>query len=148
MRVFMLTLSLFFFGSAQAQAQEAPKVTPHAVVHADGAKTQVTPSGKAKITHLARGQNAYLGRLELAPGAKVPLHRDATEEYIHFLSGGGVITVDGKAHTVKAGSTVYMPAKAEVTYTNGDQATVAIQVFAGPAPAAKYEKWPLVSGQK
>ena len=143
-----LILSLVIAAPAITHGQEAPKAAPHAVIHAEDAKTQVAPSGKAKIVHLAQGKNAFLGRLELAPGAKVPLHRDATEEYIHFLAGGGTITVDGQKHTVKAGSTVYMPANAEVTFTNGDAPSVAIQVFAGPAPAAKYQKWPAPAAKK
>jgi len=133
-------LALFFLWPALGHANPGPAA--HAVTHGKDAATRVAPSGKAKITHLALGKNVFLGRLELAPGAKVPLHRDATEEYIHVLSGGGTITVDGTKHVLTAGSTVYMPANAEVTYTNGDRATVAIQVFAGPGPAAKYEKWP------
>jgi quercetin dioxygenase-like cupin family protein len=145
MRALILALVISF--SAHVHAGESVEPAPHAVVHAKDAKTQVAPSGKAKIIHLALGKKAFLGRLELAPGAKVPLHRDATEEYIHVLSGGGTITVDGQVHVLTAGSTVYMPALAEVTFANGDAPMVAIQVFAGPAPAAKYQKWP-VSGAK
>ena len=42
------------------------------------APTLVSPSGKATIQHLARGQMAYVGRLEMAGGAAVPEHADAT----------------------------------------------------------------------
>lgn len=146
MRTFLLCLLMAT--PTIVHAQEAPAASAHTVTHAADAQVQVAPSGKAKVVLLAQGKNAFLGRLELAPGAKVPLHRDATEEYIHFLAGGGTITVDGQAHAVKAGSTIYMPANAEVTFTNGDAPAVAIQVFAGPAPAAKYQKWKAVAAKK
>ncbi len=95
----------------------------------------------ADIHLLARGRNAFLGKLEMAPGGEVPLHRDPTEEYIHILEGGGTFTIDGQAHAVGPGATIYMPPNAEVTFKNGDARLVAIQVFAGPEPAAKYDAW-------
>ncbi len=103
--------------------------------------TQVAPSGKARVTELARGNNAFLARLEMNPGGKVPKHRDPTEEYIHVLAGGGTLTIDGKAHKIGPGSTVFMPAGAEVHFDGDDTALSAIQVFAGPGPADKYKTW-------
>ena len=73
--------------------------------------------------------------------AAVPEHQDATEEYIHVLSGGGTVTIDGQAHEVQAGGTIFMPAGATVSFQNGKEPMVALQVFAGPAPSAKYESW-------
>ena len=57
-----------------------------------------------------------MGLLEMQAGAKVPLHRDATEEYIHILQGSGDITINGKTTKIQKGDTVYMPANAEVTF--------------------------------
>jgi quercetin dioxygenase-like cupin family protein len=101
------------------------------------------PPGKPEVsvTVLARGEKAFLARLQMPAGAAVPQHRDSTEEYIHVLEGGGTITVDGTAHTIATGDTVYMPAGAEVSFTNGDAPLVAMQVFAGPEPASKYGVW-------
>ena len=59
-------------------------------------------------------------------------------------AGGGTITIDDKAHKIGPGTTVYMPANAKVTYQNGPDEIVAIQVFAGPEPAAKYDGWKTV----
>lgn len=111
------------------------------VYHVDDHPRLVAPHGQAWIQLLHRGNNAYLGRLELAPGAAIPEHADATEEYIHVLEGTGTVTIDGKAHAVKPGSTVYMAANAKVSFQNGDAKLVAIQVFAGPDPAEKYNAW-------
>lgn len=125
-----------------APAAAAPVEASPAGVRALGDAPQaVAPNGKATVTHLAMGDNAYLGLLRMDGGGAVPVHRDETEEYIHVLEGGGVITIDGQQHEVGAGATIYMPAGAEVSYQNGDAEMVAIQVFAGPGPSAKYSKW-------
>jgi quercetin dioxygenase-like cupin family protein len=123
---------------ADAETPAAAKAT---VVALDDAPSATAPNGKATITHLALGQNAYLGRLRMEAGGAVPVHHDSTEEYIHVLEGAGTMTIDGTAYEIGPGATIYMPANAEVSYQNGDQEMVALQVFAGPEPAAKYEAW-------
>jgi quercetin dioxygenase-like cupin family protein len=99
------------------------------------------PNGRAQIAELARGLEAFVGRLELDPGAVVPEHRDPTEEYLVVLEGSGTIFIDGVEHAVEPGTTVFMPANALVTFQNGSERLVAIQVFAGPESAAKYDAW-------
>ena len=103
--------------------------------------TRSAASGTARITPLAQGEKAFVGMLELNPGAQVKEHRDPTEEYIHVLQGHGEIVIDGVKHRVSPGTTVYMPAKARVSYSNGSSTMVALQVFAGPEPANKYKQW-------
>lgn len=103
--------------------------------------TRTASHGKAQVTPLAEGRNAWIGRLEIAPGAKVPEHRDPTEEYIHVLSGSGTMWIDDKQHEVGPGATVFMPANAKVRFENGKASMTAVQVFAGPGPAAKYSAW-------
>jgi hypothetical protein len=39
-----------------------------------------------------------------------------------------------------------MPANAEVSYANGPRKMVALQIFAGPAPAEKYASWEKIGG--
>ncbi len=121
----------------------APSVPPPeaSVVGLDAVEHRKAPKGVADIWMLARGQNAFLGKLELAAGGAVPEHRDPTEEYLHVLEGGGTLKIDDVEYTLEAGSTVFMPANAKVSYQNGDARLVAIQVFAGPGPAAKYDSW-------
>ncbi|PRQ03084.1 Cupin domain protein [Enhygromyxa salina] len=135
--------------ATRADADEAsppdPRPDPSAlaatVVAFADAPSATAPNGKATITHLARGHNAYLGHLRMDANGAVPPHRDPTEEYIHVLEGSGVMTIDGQEYAIAAGTTIYMPADAEVSYQNGDQEMVAVQIFAGPEPAAKYEAW-------
>lgn len=105
------------------------------------AEAERRTKGAGEIYLLARGEQAFLGKLEMAPGGEVPEHRDATEEYIHILEGGGTFTIDDQTHAVGPGTTIYMPANAKVSFKNGDARLVAIQVFADPDPAAKYDAW-------
>ena len=110
----------------------------------DAASAQVS-GGKAKISFLARGANAFVGELWMAPNISVPLHRDPSEEYLVVLEGGGVLTMDGVDHTLSKGSAVFMPARSEVKFQNGDAPTVVIQIFAGPESADKYKTWEQIS---
>ena len=91
---------------------------------------------KAQIKRLALGKNAFIGELSIQPGARVPVHRDPTEEYLYVLSGGGTMTLNGTVHTVNEGDVFYMPAGAEVSFVNGNSVTRVLQVFAGPSPAS------------
>jgi quercetin dioxygenase-like cupin family protein len=109
----------------------------------DQAPLRTAPPGTATVAELAVGEEAWLGRLTMKPGAAVPEHQDPTEEYIYVLEGSGLITIDGEVYAMKAGSTAFMPAKATVSFQNGDEPLVAIQVFAGPESAEKYAAWPL-----
>jgi quercetin dioxygenase-like cupin family protein len=142
-------ITAFVLGAcATAAVQSTASTKPEPAASMEGvitkladAKVQASPPKTATITHLALGKSAYLGKLSMNPNAKVPTHRDSTEEYIHILEGGGSITIEGKTTAVEAGDTIYMPANVEVHFENGDAQLVAIQVFAGPEPSKKYEKW-------
>ncbi|MCH9681903.1 MAG: cupin domain-containing protein [Deltaproteobacteria bacterium] len=124
-----------------ASLSASPTTLSPPVTTAADAERRVAPSGKARVTILARGANAFIARLEMDAGATVPEHRDATEEYIHVLQGSGTIVVDDQPFALAPGSTVYMPANAKVSYQNGDEPLVGLQVFSGPEPAAKYDGW-------
>ena len=137
MRVF---LSLILFISLQACATAAPSL-PGSVTPPQDIPQRQKGGGKARIALLAQGQNAFVGRLELAPGIGVPEHQDATEEYIYVIAGSGILTMDGKEYPVEAGSMIYMPANATVSFKNGPEPMIGVQVFAGPGPATKYDTW-------
>lgn len=115
------------------------------VRHYTDGSTRTTASGKAQVWRIAGkpegAQNAFFGVLELAPGAKVPVHRDATEEYIYILSGTGQMTIDGVTRTVGPGTGVFMPVDAEVSFVAGEERVRAVQFFAGQGPEAKYDGW-------
>jgi len=124
-----------------AQDAKTPKGT---VTQVGKAPRRSTPSGAASIELLARGKKAFVGRLEMTGGAKVPEHRDTTEEYIHVLEGSGTLYMEDVPHTVGPGTTIYMPANAKVRFENGPKPMVVLQVFAGPEPAAKYDGWKVI----
>ena len=133
-----------------AEANEPGATTPAAsartggVVQFDEATKRAPASKKAIISQLAVGENAFLGHLEIAGGAGVPEHRDPTEEYIYVLEGAGTISIEDQTFQIGPGDTVFMPANAKVSFSNGDATMRAIQVFAGPASAEKYEAWPVL----
>ncbi len=127
--------TICFSAASQAAKPEAQ------VINEDAAPQRFTPNGKGRVVLLNQGKNAFVAKLYLAPGAKVPVHRDVTEEYIYILKGHGVMHIDKKAYRVGPGSAIYMPANAEVTFENGSQTLEALQIFSGPEPAKKYDKW-------
>ena len=126
--------------SKPVPVQQPPSARASAVLPL--AQAEVRRKGdQATVQLLARGDNAFVGKLTLAPGAEVPEHTDPTEEYIHILAGGGLFTIDGQTHDVGPGTTIYMAPGARVRFHNGPEPLVALQVFAGPGPADKYNQW-------
>jgi len=127
-------------------AADDPTPPAHTVIKDTAAPARAVPSGKAKVMRLAGkeegAKNAFFAVLEIAPGAKVAVHRDATEEYIYMLQGTGRITIDGVQHEVGPGFGVFMPANAEVSFeATGTQTVRVLQFFAGQGPEAKYDTW-------
>lgn len=118
-----------------------PAVVPAQVRALSDAPRRRSPPGTATVALLAQGNEAFVGRLEMEPGATVPEHQDPDEEYVVILEGSGTITIDGVVSEVEPGSTIFMPAGSTVSYQNGDRRLVAIQVFAGPGSASKYDRW-------
>jgi len=137
---------LFIASWLSLTAAHAETPPPHVAADFKQGETRVAPSGKATIHRIAGkeegAQNAFFGVLEIQPGAKVPLHRDATEEYLYLVTGEGKLTIDGKSTAIEAGFGVFMPANAEVTFeATGTEVIRAVQFFAGQGPEAKYDKW-------
>ena len=140
-----VVLAVFLVGG-RALAGPDDGVTPHVVRDTQTAVSRVSGNGKATVWQLAGAEegakNAFFGVLALAPGAKVPVHRDATEEYIYILSGTGEITIDGQTTAVGPGFGIFMPAGAEVRFeVTGTEGVRAVQFFAGQGPEAKYASW-------
>lgn len=126
--------------TVETAGSEQPIAQPEVRSLADAPHLEAPP-GTARIAILARGANAFVGRLEIDPGTRVPEHRDADEEYIVVLQGRGTVHIDGVARPIGPGDTIFMPSNALVSFENGDERMVAIQVFAGPSSASKYERW-------
>lgn len=133
---------LMWVGLGIAVATAVQAKAPLGTVVSDSERPwKVAASGLAKAQPLLEGDNAFVGRLSLAPGAAVPEHTDATEEYVVVLSGGGTMVLDGVTYELTAGHAVLMPAGVKASYVNGPAPTEILQVFAGPEPAAKYDAW-------
>jgi quercetin dioxygenase-like cupin family protein len=117
--------------------------TPGHVLAADAAPLKTAPHGKASVRLLSEGaESAFVGILSIEPGITIPVHRDESEEFIYMLEGGGTISIDGVESPVGPGDFVFMPANAEVSFSATDSTiTKALQIFAPPESAAKYDGW-------
>lgn len=124
-----------------ATSPPKPKASKASIVTLSEATTREAPSGKGHIRALAQGAHAFVGMLRLDPDSSVPEHKDESEEVIHVLSGHGTIKLDGEAREVGPGDTILMPAGVTVSYQNGDEPLVALQVFSPPKSAKKYNAW-------
>lgn len=127
------------------QAFKPPR-EPLVLTVADGER-RASPNGKAIATVLVKGEEAYFGILEMQGGASVPAHQDPTEEFIYIVEGSGTMTIDGTEYEVAAGTFVYMPKEAEVSFESKTPVR-AVQVFGGPEPASKYDTWTPVTEEK
>jgi len=111
------------------------------IVSADTGTARVNAPKTAQAVMLADGLEAYVGLLSLEPEATVPEHRDASEEFIYVIEGSGVIHINGSETEIGPGMAIYMPANSLVKYENGNETLTALQVFAGPESAEKYQQW-------
>ncbi len=65
------------------------------------------------------------GIAEFAPrGGNLVAHRHSHPEIYHILEGEGVVTIEGVAHRVKAGDTVFIPGDAEHGVVNEGDVTL------------------------
>ena len=85
--------------------------------------------------------SAFIGHLTVPAKGKVPLHRDASEEYLYVLEGQGTLWIEGQNYFIKKDDLVFMPANVEVRFENGDKPLKALQVFAPQGPEEKYDDW-------
>lgn len=133
----------FFLGLAAGTGLTAIGSEFHPVRSPGTVAVKNAPPGTAKIHMLAAdAQSAFVGLLEINPGAGVPEHQDESEEFIYVLEGGGTITVDGQQHIVSPGDLVYMPANATVSFAAAESGpTRVLQIFAPATSAAKYSAW-------
>ena len=144
LRIFFISSVYIYFTAFNAQSEpieDGQALMKGEILKTKEATRRQVGGGKAIIEIFKEGKQAFIGRLTLAAGASVPLHRDPTEEYLLIESGSGEITIDGVRSTVRSGDLIYMPAKAEVSYQNGNQTLIALQIFAGPTSARKYDRW-------
>ena len=130
-----ISVTLVAFDGVKARASQVQ------VVKRSSLNAVHVGQGKAHAWPLVRGEQAFVGVLELAAGGAVPEHRDPTEEYLYVMEGSGTISINDKMYEIGPGHAIYMPAKAKVSFQNGAKKLVVVQVFAKPGPEAKYKKW-------
>jgi len=118
------------------------------IADGEGKKYKHAKGATVEILHEAgdaKDANIFMAKLTIPAGGKVPEHRDSTAEYLHFLSGSGVMTLEGTKHSVKAGDMVFMEKDALVSFQAGEQEVIVLQVFAPAGPESKYATWEVVN---
>ncbi len=140
-QILVVMAGVLVMGVAPQRPAEMPEKLAVSVVHANRVVARVGEEETARVLPMARGENAYMGELSLVARAEVgPVVREA-EEYLYILQGSALLEVDGKSYLVGPRMGVFIPAGSEVKWTNGPDRLVAVQAFAGPGPAAAYERW-------
>jgi len=95
-------------GAARAFVTNAAQVAPVAWDDARGRISfhTLVSAGMTPSSGLVAG----LATVE--PGGSLAKHRHAPAEIYHVVAGESVVTIDGVAHAVRPGSTVFIPANA------------------------------------
>ena len=89
----------------------------------------------------SRSMTCGVAEIDPGPGDGLSLHRHAQAEVYHFLSGRGVVTIEGEEYAVRAGSTMFVPGSSEHGIRNtGEEPLRLFYVFAVDSFAdVKYE---------
>ncbi|MBL8385130.1 MAG: cupin domain-containing protein [Burkholderiales bacterium] len=111
--------------AAQEMSFESPRGEVR-VVRAGGGRSYWQPkpaNGYAEVilasSELASVHRFSLGRQLLPPGGRVRLHaHDRAEEVFHVLQGTGVAEIDGEAHRLEPGTTLYFGHNRQHTIIN------------------------------
>ncbi len=122
-------------------AQQQQNDRPEVVMRQGLAPTRAAPNGTSQITPFAEGEHGFMGVLRVEPGAEIPEHEEASEEYLYVLEGEGELVIDGTSYEVRPNSGIFLPAEATVRYKNGSRVMKAVQFFAPPESANKYSDW-------
>lgn len=108
----------------------------------------ISPDKKVDVEILIEKDNnhdpqSYVGRVILKPGTKIGKHiHKMSDEYLYFIKGTGVISIEGEEHQVKDGSTFYIPLGMKHSYTNTSKKTaVAIQFYTPAGPEQRFKVW-------
>lgn len=108
----------------------------------------VSPDKKIDVEVLIEPSNMHspkssMTRIVLKPGTKIPKHlHKMSDEYLYFLKGGGVLTIDGKKHQVKTGEVYYIPIGMKHSYENKSKKSAkAIQFYSPNGPEQRFKLW-------
>jgi quercetin dioxygenase-like cupin family protein len=136
-----LLLASIAVGGSVARAQDESNARPTVVMREGLAPTRTSPESTSQVTLFAEGENAWMGKLRLKPGATIAPETKPSETYLFVLRGEGSLTVGEQSKSLRPASGVYVPAERKVSYENGNRLMVALQFFTGPEAANEYSAW-------
>lgn len=114
----------------------------------EGGEHYISPDKNIDIEIIVEKSNlhnpqSYIGKGILKPGTVIPKHAHlASDEYLYFIKGAGIMTIDGKDYEVKDGQTIYIPMGTKHSYENKSEETAeAIQVYTPGGPEQRFKTW-------
>ena len=127
-----------------ALSQEA---TSGGVFTPDASNTFRSPNEDALIHLLINqetspGTPAAMSLLTALPGLQIPEHvHEDSDEFLYIMSGGGEMVLGEETLEVSEGSAIRIPAGVPHSFTAGQSATVAVQMYVGPGPENRFRGW-------
>jgi quercetin dioxygenase-like cupin family protein len=114
------------------------------LIHLDEIAPSVFPTGRKTKVMIGSGspvqaERFVMGRVEIEPGGKVPMHSHEQEEVYYIVSGKGDIQLGQEQSPVHEGCAVYIPPNVEHELRNtGTAHMVMIFVY---APGGVVSHW-------
>lgn len=153
-RLCALAGSLVLFGAASTRAQ-SPNASALPSASASTAPTYEIAAGRGQAALLLNAgtgsREAAISRLVLRSGAEVPEHVHAqSAEFLYVVRGEVVVRIEGKAHSLRAGDAVRIPAGQKhsgAVPISVEQAEL-VQVYVGPGPEQRFTQGKRLDTQK
>jgi quercetin dioxygenase-like cupin family protein len=84
------------------------------------------------LARAVHGEQLTLAVVEIEPGAELPEHRHANEQFGMVIEGSLVFRVGGETRTLGPGDTWRIPSETPHSATGGEMGAVVIDVFSPP----------------
>ena len=106
------------------------------------------------LARAVHGEQLTLAVVEIEPGAELPEHRHANEQFGMVIEGSVVFRVGNEERTLMPGGTWRIPADTPHTVTGGEAGAVVVDVFSPPRDdwsgskrmESRPTRWPRRSG--
>lgn len=84
------------------------------------------------LARAVHGERLTLAVVEIEPGAELPRHRHANEQFGMVIAGSLVFRIGEEARTVEPGGIWRIPSDTPHSVTGGEAGAVALDVFSPP----------------
>ena len=84
------------------------------------------------LARAVHGEQLTLAVVEIEPGAELPEHRHANEQFGMVIEGSVVFRVGNETRTVEPGGIWRIPSNTPHTLTSGDSGAIVVDIFSPP----------------